>query len=182
MKNRKAEDEDDEPLAMRFYMAHRPALTDYAAKVIGDREQAEDIVQEAWLSLSSQRGGTEVQNPLGYLRTMVRNLAIDRLRRRERETRLWGGDMDSATRTVAANEATPEMTASARRDLACVLRVLRALPERQRIAIEMYRFGDYKLREIADHLGVSVSLVHVLISEGLATCANRCGLNGRDLR
>lgn len=178
LKKRQTEDDLHESLAMRFYMTHRPMLADYATKVVGDREQAEDIVQEAWLSLSAQRGGADVRDPVGYLRTTVRNLAIDRLRRKTRENRLCGGDMESATRTVPDGEVSPERALSARRDLACVLGALRTLPERQRVAIEMYRFGDYKLREIAGHLGVSVPLVHLLISDGLAICAHRCGLDG----
>lgn len=166
---------------MNAYLAHRPALVDYAAKVVGNREQAEDIVQEAWLALSLRSSGKDVREPLGYLRTTVRNLAIDALRQRVRETRLMGGDMESATRTAVDGQATPEKTAFVRRDLACVMGVLRNLPERQRVAIEMYRFGDYKLREIADSLGISVSLAHLLIADGLATCSTRCGIDRRDL-
>lgn len=166
----------DDPIAMRAYMAHRPMLTDYAAKVIGNREQAEDIMQEAWLALRAQHVGTDVRDPVGYLRRMVRNLAIDRLRQRMRETRVLGGDMDSAVRTVADAAATPERALFAKRDLACVLKVLRNLPERQRVAIEMSRFGNHKLREIAAHLGVSLSLAHLLISDGITACATRCGI------
>ncbi len=172
-------------LAMRFFMTHRASLTDYAAKVVGDRSQAEDIVQEAWLTLAARRSDqpgvtTPLHAPLGYLRTMVRNLAIDLLRRRAREGQVSGGDMEAATLAVADNSPSPETAVGAQRDLDCVLGVLRGLPERQRVAIEMYRFGGYKLREIADHLQVSVPLVHLLVSEGLAICADRCGLDRPD--
>lgn len=164
---------------MRFFMTHRASLTDYAAKVLGDRGQAEDVVQEAWLTLAARSGSAaaEVRAPLGYLRTMVRNLSIDLLRRKAREGRISGGDMDDASQIVADDRPSPETALGARRDLDCVLGVLRTLPERQQVAIEMYRFGGYKLREIADHLQVSVPLVHLLISEGLAVCADRCGLD-----
>lgn len=181
LENRKTGNVTHEQLAMRFFMSHRPMLTDYAAKVVGDRAQAEDIVQEAWLSLARQRGNADVRDPISYLRTMVRNLAIDALRRKMRESRLSGGDMETAIHMVADGRASPEAALSARRDLACVLGVLRTLPERQRTAIEMYRFGGHKLREIAAHLNISVPLVHLLISEGLATCADRCGIDTTDL-
>lgn len=165
---------------MRAYMAQRPVLVEYAAKVIGNREQAEDIVQEAWLALSQRSGGGDVREPFGYLRTTVRNLAIDALRQRVRESKLMGGDMESATRTAVDGHASPEMAVFVRRDLACVMGVLRSLPGRQRVAIEMYRFGDYKLREIADRMGISVSLAHLLIADGLATCSTRCGIDRGD--
>ncbi|PNU03458.1 hypothetical protein A8V01_06055 [Novosphingobium guangzhouense] len=157
-------------------MAQRQTLTAYAAKVIGSREQAEDIVQDAWLALAAQQAGSEVRDPAGYLRTIVRNLAIDRLRQRMRESRLLGGDIEGAARSVADDSRTPEQATSAKRDLACVLRVLRSLPDRQRVAIEMHRFGEYKLREIAEHLGISRSLAHLLISDGITACTLRCGI------
>lgn len=160
-----------------LFMAHRATLLDYAARVVGDRTLAEDIVQDAWLSLARQPD-LEVREPLAYLRTMVRNLSIDALRRTFREARASGGDMENAIDTVADTQASPEAISSARRDLDCVMRVLRGLPERQRIAIEMVRFGDFKLREVAQRFGVSISLVHLLMSKGLATCAEKCGLEG----
>lgn len=180
LKSRKSPVPEAETPMMRAYMEHRPALIDYASKVIGNREQAEDIVQEAWLTLSRRNGGNDVREPLGYLRTTVRNLAIDALRQRVREAKLIGGDLESAARTAVDGQANPEKEAFVRRDLACVLGVLRSLPERQRVAIEMYRFGDYKLREIADRLGISVSLAHVLIADGLATCTTKCGIGRGD--
>lgn len=166
-----------EQLATRFFMTHRAALIDYAAKIVGDRGQAEDIVQEAWLTLATRQGGADIREPLSYLRRTVRNLAIDMLRRKGRGNRVAGGDMEDAIRSIADGHPSPEAQLSTRRDLACVMGVLGSLPERQRVAIEMYRFGDYKLREIADHLKISVSLVHLLISEGLAICADRCDLD-----
>ena len=38
------------------------------------------------------------------------------------------------------------------------------LPERTRVALEMHRFGGFKLREIAAHLGISVTVTHELIA------------------
>jgi len=158
------------------FMTHRAVLIDYAAKIVGDRGQAEDIVQDAWL-LAAKMDSAAIREPLGYLRRTVRNLAIDLLRRQVRETRVCGGDLETAVRTAQDPQGSPEALLSSRRDLACVLRILRGLPDRQRIAIEMHRFGQFKLREIADRLSISVSLVHLAISEGLATCADRCGID-----
>ena len=46
------------------------------------------------------------------------------------------------------------------------------LPERTRVALEMHRFGGFKLREIAAHLGISVTVAHELIAQAVAHC--RC--------
>jgi len=164
-------------VVLHFYTAHRVELVDYAAKITRDRVLAEDIVQEAWLTLSRQRAITVVLEPRAYLRATIRNLAIDALRRKMRERKIGDEGLDAAARHVSDDMPSPEQSAIARADLDCVMRVLATLPRRQRVAIEMYRLGGYKLREIAAHLGVSVPLVHLLISEGVAICAQRCGLD-----
>jgi RNA polymerase sigma factor (sigma-70 family) len=165
-----------EPIALHFYGAHRDELVSYAAKIVGDHATADDIVQDAWLGLSRAEEDVRILDPKAYLRRAIRNLAIDALRRKARQQRI-GGEMPEAE--IAHDAPSPEQASIARADLRCVAAVLQSLPERQRIAIEMYRFDDYKLREIAAHLGVSIALVHKLIADGLALCAERCGI-GRD--
>ena len=44
------------------------------------------------------------------------------------------------------------------------------LPERTRIAMEMHRFGGCTLKELADHLGISVSMARVLVMDGIRHC------------
>ena len=61
--------------------------------------------------------------------------------------------------------------------IAVALRRLRAamaeLPERTRIALEMHRLGGCKLREIAERLGISESMAHVLVKDGIKHCQRR---------
>lgn len=161
---------------MRFYTAHRRMLVDYAERILGQRALAEDIVQDAWLTLEARGDSVVVLDPRAYLRRTIRNLAINALRRQMRERKIGGETLDAGGMEVALDAPSPEQEVIARADLDCVMAVLATLPERQRIAIEMYRFGGHKLREIATHLGVSVPLVHLLVSEGLALCSQRCGL------
>jgi DNA-directed RNA polymerase specialized sigma24 family protein len=47
------------------------------------------------------------------------------------------------------------------------------LPERSRIALEMYRFGGCRFSDIAGHLGVSVGTAHKLVVEALRHCRQR---------
>lgn len=66
--------------SLDLYQAHRDSLLSYATRLSGDRTAAEDIVQDVWLLFSRQQIETIV-TPLNYLRTMVRNLVITRVRR-----------------------------------------------------------------------------------------------------
>ncbi|MPY69957.1 MAG: sigma-70 family RNA polymerase sigma factor [Alphaproteobacteria bacterium] len=164
---------NDEPATSRVYRTHRQALVEYAYGITGSQWLAEDVVQEAWLRLDEARSRQEIREPLRYLYRIVRNLSVDMLRRDDRERVYRGVDLDLATRLVADDTPSPERVAIDREDMRLVAAALAELPERQRLAIEMYRLGDYKLREIAERLGVSVSLVHHLIVEGMAYCDRR---------
>lgn len=164
---------NDETVSIGIYEAHRPALLKYAYGITGSRSLAEDVVQEAWLRLNDARARKEVREPLRYLYRIVRNLSVDMLRRDARAGVHTGVELEHATRIVAADTPSPEQVAIGREDMRRVSEALSELPERQRLAIDMYRLGDYKLREIAERLGVSVSLVHHLITDGLAHCDRR---------
>lgn len=63
------------------FEAHRDRLLAIAARVLGDRTEAEDVVQEAWLRLAGQPSGS-VENVPGWLTTVVGRLSIDVLRSR----------------------------------------------------------------------------------------------------
>ncbi|MBR0642302.1 sigma-70 family RNA polymerase sigma factor [Roseomonas hellenica] len=155
---------------LELYFAHRPALVEYAAALLGDRGHAEDLVQEAFLRFvpDGRSGDAAILNPAAYLYRIVRNLAWDQLRRyggerrREQEPAFW---MRPAT------PRTPEEDAIHRQTVARVAGILAGLPEKARIALEMQRFGGHTLAEIAARLGVSVPTAHRLARDALLRVA-----------
>ncbi|MHA3700550.1 sigma-70 family RNA polymerase sigma factor [Jatrophihabitans sp. YIM 134969] len=62
------------------FEAERPRLVNVAARVLGDRAEAEDIVQQAWLRLDAT--GTAIDSLPAWLTTVVTRLCLDRLRQR----------------------------------------------------------------------------------------------------
>lgn len=89
---------------LQLYLAHRVALVDYAVSLVGCRARAEDVVQEAWLRFSRQGDNAAIHSPASYLYRIVRNLALDQLRRSATEkaqptpTRCWRGCRPSTPR------------------------------------------------------------------------------------
>ncbi|WP_455922725.1 hypothetical protein [Pseudomonas putida] len=59
-----------------LYLTQRKALIDYATAILGCRQQAERLVQEAWLRFGAAQGDVR---PSGLFR-IVRNLARARVR------------------------------------------------------------------------------------------------------
>lgn len=155
--------EDDKRYAA--YLAHRVDLINYVTPILGSRDDAEDVVQEAFLKFIPEEGGAPAQlKP--YLFRIVRNLALDvrkrrqlDLRKRPHDTPFWG---------LPQNHGRPDDHALLSDHLRQVEAVLSRLPAKTRIALEMSRFGGYKLEEIAAHMGISVASAHRLIKAGIA--------------
>lgn len=155
------------------YLAHRDGLVRYVHTITGDRDQAEDVVQEAYLRLGQTLTKRLIEDPGRYLFRIVRNLALDGRRRGRRDGRLYAADPDILIEQAGDEQPSPETETLARDEYARLLAALAELPERTRVAVEMHRFGGAKLREVAAELGVSISVAHQLVVDGVAHCRDR---------
>ncbi len=161
---------------LTLFVTHRRALVNYASSIVGTRAQAEDVVQEAWLRFDDAYKGRLLEDATGYLYRIVRNLALDGRRRMKRESQYISNDDYEATVEVCQdNVPTPETVALYRDEYALVMAALAELPERTRIAFEMHRFGDAKLREIAVALNISLPFAHRLVADAVQHCKERLG-------
>ncbi len=156
-----------------LFMTHRGALLSYASGIVGDRAGAEDVVQEAYLRFDEASGHRPLEEPLSYLYRIVRNLALDGRRKQMRESLivLRGGDLDIDQ--AAEDRPSPEAEAEGKAEMRAMLAAMAELPARTRIALEMHRFGDRTLKDIAAFLGISVGLAHALVVDGLEHCRVR---------
>lgn len=157
-----------------LFIEHRRSLVDYATGIVGSRAQAEDLVQEAWLRFDEVARQRFLDEPLGYLYRIVRNLALDGRRRIARETEALANGVAEAV-TAPGIISTPEMLVIYRDELRLLDEALAELPERTRIAFEMHRLDGAKLREIAGFLDISLPMAHKLVSDGIRHCKRRLG-------
>lgn len=159
-----------------LYLAHRAALVDYAAPIVGCRATAEDVVQEAFVRFTGEAALVEVDHvsqPVGYLYRIVRNLAVDWARRLSAQSYSKQVVPDSFMETVPAGTPTPEDYAAYREELAIVTRALDELPRRTRLAFEMHRLDGLTLKEVAGQMGISITLTHQLVRRAMTHCADR---------
>ena len=147
-------------LFRRYY----PDLFGLAYRLLGDRADAEETLQEAFLKLA---GAAVLERPdhevAAWLRRVCLNLGSNRLRDRrrvqervERAGRLGaassGGDPEDPSRAVLRREEQAE-----------VRRALARLPERQRHCL-LLRHAGYSYTEIAATLAIAVGSVGVLLA------------------
>jgi len=158
---------------------YQSPLLRYVGQVLGRIDhEAEDIVQESFVRLHRQvasRGAASVKNLTTWLFRVAHNLTIDTVRRRSRRKRLPETTVDPAV--LSAEQASNELDALGevlRREARQVaLRELSQLDERQRQVVLLRIIQGMTLREVAEVVGVSVSLVNYRLNQGLAELSQR---------
>ena len=151
--------ERGEPGALAgLYDRHAPAVYSLAYRVVGERQAAEDLVQDTFLKVWRSAGSYKVAR--GSVRTwmlsIVHNQAIDQLRSaasRRRTQEL----VELSAISHQPSEAFAEAWRGSRRDQ--VREALKALPPEQLEVLEMSYFSGYTHAEIAELLGLSLGTV-----------------------
>ena len=151
-----------------IFINQRQRLCCVAARVLGNADQADDVVQDAYLKISEATMLFEVKQPISYVSRVVRNLAIDRCRRSAFESTLFAKEEEGFNVSLAKHS--PETVAIDRQALVQVAQALDGLPKRTRYAFELYRSGSHTQREVAEQLGISTTLVNFMIRDALTHC------------
>jgi RNA polymerase sigma-70 factor (ECF subfamily) len=151
-----------------IYERHCNAAFSLAYRMTGKRSIAEDVVQEAFLSL--WRSGARYDRTRGSVRTwtlgIVHNRAIDALRRGIVHDRRRASDEGLEERFEAPENTELEV---ARRDEAREIRdALKELPKEQSHVIELAYFGGFTHTEIASMLNAPIGTIKGRMRLGLA--------------
>jgi RNA polymerase sigma-70 factor (ECF subfamily) len=157
------------------YERHSRAAFSLAYRMCGARSAAEDVVQEAFLSL--WRSGARYDRARGSVRTwvlgIVHNRAIDALRRSIVHDRRRASDEGIEERFEAPDRTDAEV---ARRDEAAEIRAaLRTLPDEQCRVIELAYFGGFTHTEIASMVGAPIGTVKGRMRLGLEKMRGQLG-------
>jgi RNA polymerase sigma-70 factor (ECF subfamily) len=158
-----------EPAAFEvLYDRHGGAAFSLAYRIVGDRTAAEDVTQEAFLSIwrSNARFDRARGSVRSWVLSVVRNRAIDALRRGGAHAPQLDHDDDGVLEARPAEERTE--TEAIRRESSRELRgALKELPEDQSQVISLAYFGGFSHSEIAEMLGMPLGTVKGRMRLGL---------------
>ncbi len=143
-----------------WYDAAFGRLVNQVHAMIGDREEARDCVQEAFVRAWSHRRSLDAGSPDAWVRTTAHRLAISRWRR----LRLGRRDPDRAVASPLVARA-PDETRVA------VIAALQTLPEDQRRAIVLHHLADLPVAEVARETGAPEGTIKARLSRGRAALA-----------
>lgn len=159
---------EDPQLFDELFKQYSKPLFYYAVKFVED-EVAQDIVQDVFVKLWSDKSIIISQSLNSFLFTMVRNSCLQQLEKQKVRNRYL-----ESTRLMLQEEELryfmDEKPALIEQELEDKLNeVLNVLPERCRQIFNMSRFENRKNKEIAEELEISVKAVEKQITKALAT-------------
>jgi RNA polymerase sigma-70 factor (ECF subfamily) len=126
-------------------------------------DEADELIQEAFLRLQLYRRERHVHEPEAFLVRTVRNLSVDILRRRmQRGTHI--AVEAEGIRLIDPNPSPDEVMESQQR-LQRLRAGLEALPPRTREAVLLQRIEGFSHAQIAARLGITVSAVEKHIAK-----------------
>jgi RNA polymerase sigma factor (sigma-70 family) len=134
------------------------------------REQAEDLIQDAFLKMQEycEKGG-QVQKPEGFLVRTALRLAINA--RRDEHRDLYVDKDPDELAALLETSPSPDEVLEAEQCLKKMRDALDAVSRRTRDVFFMHRLDGLSYAEIASRLGISVSAIEKHMATALATLA-----------
>jgi len=165
-----------------LYLEHRPRAFRYARWLLNNDNDAEEVVQEAFLRLTKYQAklATENQDRIepadesrltGILFTTIRNLAIDGLRKKGRR-------QDVALESVSEPEQKYSDDDAARRLETKITSLIQMLPDNWAEALKLKITGELSYDQIADVLKCTKAQVRTWIFRGRRQIANELTKQG----
>lgn len=170
---------EEKPTLRQVFDAEESPLLRFAHGLTGQRETAEDIVQEAFLRLHSH--WHEVEQPRPWLFRCVRNLALNHLRNNKRNTSLETTSQTTQEWETPAPD--PDATLGKLETVGTLQLLIAELPEPDRTLVSLKYLSGLKYEEIAHQTNLTVSNVgyklhHTLKS--LATSLRQLGIDSAE--
>ncbi len=168
-------DPEDPPSLRQVFESEESALLRYAHGLVGQRETAQDLVQEAFFKL--HRHWDEVTHPRAWLFRAIRNLALNHLRDHRRESPIdssheWQSDAPNPEQALGRLEAVGTLQ----------LLIAELAPDDRTLIALKYQ-ENLKYDQISERTGLSVGNVgyklhHTL--KNLADSLRRLGVESAD--
>ncbi len=158
---------------------YQSPLFRYVGQMLGRTDhEAEDVVQEAFVRLHRQiagHGSGSVKHLTTWLFRVTHNLTIDMLRRRSQRRRVPETTVDPSV--LSEEQASDELDALGevlRQEARQVaLRELAQLDDQQRQVVLLKVIQGMTLRQVAEVVDISVSLVNYRLNQGLTELSRR---------
>lgn len=165
----------DQAAYTEIYNRYKWLLHTHAYKKLGDRDAANDVVQELFTNLWTKRETILLTSTLaGYLYTAIRNRILNMMEHQQVKSKYIDSMMEFAAEHTAVTDhliREKQMTSIIEKEIA-------ALPPKMREVFELSRKSHLSHKEIASHLDISEQTVNKQIKNALKILKTRLPLVG----
>ena len=158
----------DSAALAEFYDQTAASFFSFALRMLNNEHDAEEVVQDVFMQIwnKAQSFDPAIGIAFSWSISIVRNRCIDRLRSRQRRSRVLVETDDGAEADPFFESVTAEALLVTD-ELGAVRAALDRLPEDQKRAIEMAFFGGLSHHEVADALDEPLGTVKARIRRGM---------------
>ncbi len=155
-------------------------LLHFCLRKVRDHHAAADLAQESMLRvIGMQQRGQVISEPAALLRQVATRAKIDLDRRAAVRAAEDIDALEEFRQPAGPRDQQPEDACASAQAVQAYLRTIEALPPRCREAFCLHVFDGLPKPEIAERMGVSLSMVKQYITRGKAACAScRDALDG----
>ncbi|WP_019529136.1 RNA polymerase sigma factor [Dasania marina] len=154
-----------------LYSEHNDALLRYLSVRLSSQQEAAEVAQEAYIRLLSLDKPDTVSYLRAFLYKTADNIAIDRLRRRQRTEAIF--DSQESEQECRSEVQNPERQLSARQSISQLRVFVAELPPKCQKAFLMYKFQEREYGEIAESMGLSENMIRKYVLRALAHLKER---------
>ncbi|MCK9609237.1 MAG: RNA polymerase sigma factor [Methylomonas sp.] len=151
--------------------SHRDELLGFLLNRVNCPDIAADILQDAFFRLTQFESETKIHNPRAFLYKVVGNLAIDHLRKTNREQTRHADETELADHADTAPSL--ERQLYSQQQLAHLKLAVSELPPRCREVFILHKFKHYPYSQIMRELGISENTVLKHIVKAMEYCRRR---------
>ena len=155
---------EDKPTLRQVFETEESPLLRYAHGLVGQRETAQDLVQEAFLKLHAH--WENVANPRAWLFRSIRNLALNHLRDHRRET------TSDSSHEWQSDSPDPEQALGRLETIGTLQLLVSELDPADRTLITLKYHENLKYDQIAQRTGLSVGNVGYKLHHALKNLAD----------
>jgi RNA polymerase sigma factor (sigma-70 family) len=155
----------------RLFSEHNDSLIHFLATRLRSVQEAREVAQEAYVRLLSLEDSGAVSFLRAFLFKTAANLAVDRIRARNRQQQA----LDAGLCDESREAPTPDREAASAQEVEIVRRLIGELPPKCRHAFLLHRVHGAEFSEIAQEMGLSERMVRHYVLRAVLYC--RAGLD-----
>lgn len=162
----------------KIFLDNADFLKRFLMGILKSEQGVEDIVQDVYIKAFHAEQEKTIEHPKAYLFTVAKNLALNELSRKSRQLTSYIEDCSPCEQEEESASLESEVEADASFELYC--RAVADLPEKCRQVFLLRKVHGLKHKEIAKHLGISLSSVEKHLKLGAQSCRDYLTRHGAE--